>query len=657
MRGFKYLNLFLALALFNGSVFANNTMIGHPGPNTSRLGRVNSPKYRVKSKNPCEIAFVRLLNGKIPAEAKGNPALNMWDERFNAESILDDVLSVNDKAGRLEFIEELTSLVYKEQIYVDNLSKVVNMMLKEGMLDFKDINRLFLNKQFSHASFFYSHSNKQISSKINVDPSKVAFIDDLISRSGLTKNLKKEYKNILLSSNITAQELEFAIKNGMKLHSSYKHMNQFRKYIEFLDPAKKNIVKKGLKDIEKIYDFKFTHKWHSLDPLASPSKKFLVQKSRLKGFEAERLKELEKTLKVQQKYPHLYEELDDLLEKKAKGVAYDQKRIKALQKEIRKARNKVDDVNLSKKLKDRAKRHAKGEKSIYRKMLNGCNSGDSKRLESAKTKFKNFKIGLALVGTPVFYSIKNWDKRKTDPYWMERLGYEMGIGLLFTFVGNKIVTNSNTGFWRKYLEGYAKFSALDGVNALGYDALFGKNSYIRYFQQIYKGGPVEPSEVEKEFEKLKESETFEEDVAALMAYLDDKMQENNTKNFLDKHLNLGAYSSLDDDTRITQEDLESDEAREMMMQLLAERMYLQNMGNWPIFQTGNTGLDRWSFYRVRNVVWDMKGLALNLAMFQIMCREPLGRVGSWGLILALQLGDMMFSNDLTYGMRRDAINQ
>lgn len=655
MREFKFIYYFLASVLFSVSVFADS--IGTFAPNKSRIGRVVNPSYKVKSKNPCEIAFVKLLNGKIPADVKGNPALNMWDERFNAESLLEDVLKVNDKAGRVAFIEELSSLVHKEQIYVDNVSKVVNMMIKEKMLDLKDIRRIFLNKQFSDASFFYSHASKELTAKINVDPAKIAFVDRLLNKTRLGKNLKREYRNILLASNRTVEELEFAVQSGMKLRSSYKHMEQFKNYMEFLDPAKASKVKKGLKNIENIYDFNFSHKWYTPSPIMAPHKQFLAQKSRLKSYELERLAELEKTLKVQQKFPHLYEELDDLLSKKAKGVAYDKKRIKELEKQIKRAADDVDDVTLSKKLKERAKRHATGEKSIYRKMLNGCSSGDSKRLESAKRKFKNFKIGLALVGTPTFYSIKNWDKRESDPYWLERLGYEMGVGLLFTFVGNKIVTNSNTGFWRKYLEGYAKFSMLDGVNALGYDALFGKNSYIRYFQQIYKGGPIEPSEVEKEFEKLKQSETFEEDIAALMAYLDEKMHENNTKNFLDEHLNLGSYSSLDDDYRITQEDLETDEAREMMMQLLAERMYLQNMGNWPIFQTGNTGLDRWSFYRVRNVVWDMKGLALNLAMFQIMCREPLGRIGSWGLILALQLGDMMFSNDLTYGMRRDAINQ
>lgn len=632
--------------MLSSSIYA--TSFVHDGPNKTRLGRVNHPKYKVKTKNPCEIAFVKLLNGKIPAEATGNPALNMWDERFLPENLLNDVLKVNDKKGRIAFLEDLIKLVHKDQIFVDNLSGVVNMMLREEMLHFKDIQRLFLNQTFDNASFFYSHTLKELASKVNVDPSKLTFINDLINKSGLSKTLRKEYKNILLHSNRTTEELEIAIKGGMKLHNDVKKMEQFKKYIEFLDPAKSAKAQKGLKNIEKIYDFEFNHKWYSLEMLQSPDKQFLAQKSRLKGFEQKRVKELEFGLKTQQD-PNLYKKWNRLLQEEKMGMKIDKKLKKDLKKQI-------DDIQLNKQTKKRASRHAAGEKSIYRKMLNGCNSGDSKRLESAKKKFVKFKLAMSLAGTPLFYSLKNWDKRETDPFWVERLGYEWAIGLAFTVVGNKIVTNSNTSFFRKYIEGYAKFSVIDGVNAYGYDALFGKNSYIRYFQQIYSGKDLEPSQIEKEFEELKKSPTFEEDFAALTAYVEERSKANNTKNFLDTHLNLNTYSSMDDD-KITQEDLETAEGKEVMMELLAERMYLQNMGNWPIFQTGNTGLDRWSFYRMRNVVWDMKGLALNLALFQIMCREPLGKIGSWGLILGLYLGDMAFSGDLTYGMRRDAINQ
>ncbi len=638
--------LIITIMMLANSVHAAS--FTHDGPNKTRLGRVNHPKYKVKTKNPCEIGFVKLLNGKIPATATGNPAINMWDERFLAENLLNDVLKVNDKAGRVAFLEDLIKIVHKDQIFVDNLSGVVNMMLRENMIHYKDVQRLFLNKTFDNASFFYSHTSKELAAKINIDPSKLTFINDLIHNSGLSKTLRKEYKNILLHSNRTAEELEFAFKNGMKLHNNMKKMKQFKKYIEFLDPSKPNKARKGLKNIEKIYDFDFNHKWYTLEMLQSPEKQFLAQKSRLKVFENRRVKELEFGLKAQQD-PELFRKWNNLLQREKMGMKVDRKLKKNLKKQI-------DDIQLNKQTKKRAARHAAGEKSIYRKMLNGCNSGESKRLESAKKKFVKFKMGMSLVGMPFFYSLKNWDKRKTDPAWMEKLGYEWAIGLAFTVVGNKIVTNGNTSFMRKYMEGYAKFSVLDGINAYGYDALFGKNSYIRYFQQIYKGKDLEPSQVEKEFEALKNSPTFDQDFAALVAYVEEKSKANNTKNFIEKHLNLQTYSSADDE-RITQEDLETEEGREVMMELLAERMYLQNMGNWPIFQTGNKGMDRWSFYRARNVVWDMKGLALNLALFQIMCREPLGKVGSWGLIFGLYLGDMMFSGDITYGTRRDAINQ
>lgn len=632
--------------MLSNSVYA--TSFTHTGPNKTRFGKASHPKYKVKTKNPCEIGFVKLLNGKIPATAMGNPAINMWDERFLAENLLNDVLKVNDKAGRLAFLEDLVKIVHKDQIFVDNLSSVVNMMLREDMIHFKDVQKLFLNRTFNNASFFYSHTSKELAAKINVDPSKLSFINDLIHNSGLSKTLKKEYKNILLHSNRTTEELELAIKSGMKLRNDIKSMKQFKKYMEFLDPAKPKKVVKGLKNIEKIYDFNFNHKLYTLEMLQSPEKQFLAQKSRLKSFEQKRLKELEFGLKTQQD-PTLYKKWNTILQREKMGLDVD-KSVK------RKLKKQIDEIQLNKQTKTRAAHHAAGEKSIYRKMLNGCNSGESKRLESAKKKFVKFKLAMSLAGTPFFYSLKNWDKRKTDPAWMERLGYEWAIGLAFTVVGNKIVTNGNTSFMRKYLEGYAKFSALDGINAYGYDALFGKKSYIRYFQQIYNGKDLEPSQIEKEFEELKKSDTFKDDFASLTAYVDERSKENNTKNFLAKHLNLNTYSSSDDE-RITQEDLETQEGREVMMELLAERMYLQNMGNWPLFQTGNTGMDRWSFYRMRNIVWDMKGLALNLALFQIMCREPLGKIGSWGLILGLYLGDMMFSGDITYGMRRDAINQ
>mgnify|MGYP000356732230 CR=1 FL=1 len=104
------------------------------------------------------------------------------------------------------------------------------------------------------------------------------------------------------------------------------------------------------------------------------------------------------------------------------------------------------------------------------------------------------------------------------------------------------------------------------------------------------------------------------------------------------------------------EDLESENGRDMMLELLAEKMYLENMGEWEAFQTGSKGLDRWSFYRARNLLTDMKGLALNLTIFQILCRKPIGPA-SFALALGLYFGDTWLFGDYTYAKRREAINQ
>ncbi len=640
-------NLLVMTMLAPSVVYADSSNASFKNVSSS-LSKSTMSKIGGKTLNPCEISFVKLLNGKIPAEVRGNAALNLWDERFVARYVIEEIQALPTKQAKLSFLHDLSKLIHKEQIYVDNMASVVNEMLAKKMISYDDVKTLFLNKKINNTSFSYSKKRRELSGKIDMDESKKWFVEDLIKKSNLSKNLRKEYSNILMQSNRTIEELELAIKNGMKLRNDYKSMEQFRLYMEFLDPAKANKAAKGLKNIEKIYNFNYKHSWYTVDTVLPTHKEFLAQKSRLKKFEAKRIAEVEMNYKMQSK--EAIEILDDIVQREKRGI-------KVSRAEKRAAKQKIKDMDLPKhKMKDAA-RQAKGERGIFRKLMNGCSSGSSKRLASAAKKFKNFKLALSIGGTPLFYWMKNKDKLGEDDQWFEKLGYEMAVGLAFTFMGNKIVTNTNTSFLKKYLTGYAIYGGMDGVAALGYDALFGKNSYIRYFQQIYSGKDLQPSEVEKEFEKLKQSPTFEKDVKELFAYLEEMSQKNNTKNFLDKYFSLSTYSSGDDPNKITQEDLETAEGEEMMMELLAERMYMQNMGEWPIFQTGNKGADRWSFYRLRNIVWDMEGLALNLAIFQIMCREPLGKVGSWALILGLVLGDKFYSGDITYGMRREAINQ
>jgi len=727
---------------------------------------------KTKQLGPCEINFIKLVNGKIPEEVFTNSATNIWSKKFNERLYLDELMEIEEfknVATRMKYLEDYTRLIHKDEVYVRNLSKVVNQMYREGLIKFDDLKLLFFNKQFTHARFSFSYSNQSMISSLEFDPVKLSLIDDFVGKSShLGKTAREEYTQIFRQSNITADQLQIAIDSGFTLRQGRKDIEHLRNYMDFLDKYKKNPIGRaklrvGLKNIERIFDpsevpgkFNISKFWkpHKKfltntpenlnrrdaidalfknvdldsdlkrqykryltesrlsqenieylskqgpkflddemalrkfkeymiymdylpqyrlkgalknfnkvfelgddvrffvpDQVLPPHKQFLAQRKKVANVEEKKYKTILQDLKQQQK-DDLMKELDEMLKAKSQGVPIDEVRLAQIKKEL-------NSTELSEELVKRAKQMAKGEANVFSKLLNGCNSGGSARMQSAARKFKRFKLALAVGGTPFFYLTKNWDKKEEDPFFWEKLGQEMAIGLFFTMVGNKIVTNTNQGFWAKYLEGYVKFSGLDLISAGSYDALFGANSYVRYFQQIYKGGEIPPSAVEEELKKLQESEDFEKDFQALKDFMDEKAKDANFKNFLDKHINLSTYSSLDDDYHITQEDLETEEAREVMMELLAEKIYLMNMGDWPIFQTGNKGMDRWAFYRGRNILFDMKGMAINLAIFEIMCRMPAGAaaIPHWGLILGLTLGDWMLSGSFTYNIRREAINQ
>jgi hypothetical protein len=727
---------------------------------------------KTRQLGPCEINFVRMLDGQLPEEVFRNSATNIWSKKFNERLYLDELMDVEtfkNPATRMQHLENFAKLIYKDEQYVKNLSKLVNQMYREGLVKFDDLKHLFFQRNFSHAKFSFSYSNQSMIASMEFDPVKISLIDDFVSKSKLGKQASAEYVQIFRQSELTADQMAMLIDSTSGLRAGSRNIELTRNYMEFLgkfkskNPIKRAKLNNGIKNFEKIFDpkeapgkFNISKFWKphkkflsdtpenlnrkeaidslfkdidldgeikrqykkyltesrltqenieylaKRDPLflddeaalrkfkeymiymdylpgyklrealknfnkvfkmsddvrffvpdqaLPPHKQFLAQRQKVAKVEEKKFKTIVQDFKQQQR-DDLMKELDELLSARAQGIPVDEVRIAQIRKEL-------NSTELSPELLERARRMAKGEASVFSRLFNGCNSGGSIKMQSAARKFKNFKLALAIGGTPFFYLTKNWDKKEQDPFFWEKLGQEMAIGLFFTFVGNKIVTNTNQGFWRKYLEGYVKFGLLDLGNAASYDALFGANSYIRYFQSIYNGGELTPSQVEVEFEKLKQSETFEEDMQALMDYMEEKAQDANFKNFLDKHFNLSTYSSLGDEFKITQEDLETDEAREVMMELLAEKIYLMNMGDWPIFQTGNKGMDRWAFYRSRNILFDMKGMFINLAIFEIMCRMPGGVKGipHWGLILGLTLGDWMLSGRFTYNIRREAINQ
>lgn len=599
--------------------------------------------------NECEVDFMIYVQGKLPLQLQGNTELNPWEELFDVREMIKQFEPLTSEQ-RLDWFNNLVGLSKKDKIFAQNISDLGTWLYKNKLLSYVEVKKVLTSKRYGETRYFYNKRTKKFMSSVEFNKEKVQVISEILaSQDKLSKSVLKEYERILLSSNLDAKMLKFALDHNLKLHAGDRYIRQFSEYFEFLDELPHSVVKRGLKKVEGIYNFNYFHDYgFSINP--GPQQQFLMQQSRNRQFQDRRFIEIMNSFKLKERH-NVIEEIDELVKREHAGEVIDPRERLRLKK-------KLDDIEIPHSLRERALIQASGEASILRKIKNGCNRGNSPEIKATAKKFSRFKFGLALTTTPAFYYMKNKDKMDTDPYWWERLGYEMFVGLVFTWVANKIFTNNNTSLLMKYISGYLKFGALDYIsNAVGYEELFGSTAMVRYFQGLYKSQLPE-SEVEKEFNKLVNSPTFEKDVKELLEYLEKENEKFNTKQVLEKYLKLGdGFNSLTDEDKLTLQDLESPEAREIIMELVAERLYYSNMGNMPFFQTGSPGNDRWLFYRMRNIGWDVKGLLVNFAIFQIMCREPFGKAGSLMAVVGLIIANEMIGGNLTYGWRRHAINQ
>ena len=558
----------------------------------------------------CSLHFLKLVKADLSSSMTKNPFVNLWDERFNSEFIVKD-LRMMEESSRVELLSQLSQFVYKDEVFNQNMVLLLNQVHQEKLVKLRDLKSLFISKPYQYTSFYYSNWNQLFTSKIDISSERTTLVSDYFKNVELPQEIKNEYKKIITYSNLDDSEVKLLVKNAPVFHNDKEQLEIFRDYLDYLGALKPYKRAQGLREISKIYSKL------SLDkiPFTSVHGGFKRQREKLAKFEKRRIKELSNDIKI-------------LNENKKMSVSSQYKILN----------------------------QAKHETTIFKRLLNSCSSGNSKHIEETSLKFSRFKYSLALGANPAFYLYTNWDKKNTDQYFWEKFGYEVFMGFFYTFVGNKIITNTNSSFWGKYFTGMVQFNALLAAEAYSYEILFGKDSMIRFFQKIYKG-EVPETELEKQYKELINDPEFKAKVSELLKMMKEQEKVMNTKKYLDKYLDLSASSKLEDSTKITGEDLQTEESKEFLMELLAERIYLENMGNMPLFQTGRTDLDRYFYYSVRDIPWNLKGLIVNLAIYDLICKEPFGKVGSWLTVMSIVVADRYFDGSIGYQLRREAINQ
>ncbi len=609
----------------------------------------------------CSELYYKVLDTKSSKARKAS----IYAKNFNHDLVFDSMKSMNSEE-RLNFLTLLKNEIKNDEQFVNNFTHILNESVKRDFVSFNSAKSLFTEFDVGNFTFAVNLGEKRFTSFLKVSPEKEKIIRNLLSESRLPKEVLEDLKNKFRSSVLSETEISTAIKNGMRLETQFE-AEITGEYLDFLSIQNASKRKSGIANIKNIYNKNFIPNAYKPGMLRSLDEEFLIIRQKSEAYHGKRVDEnlrvilLENNPELKKEVTELYSQMNRFSKNKNLQIE------KAIEEKFAKE-------NIPPGAKERAYRQAKEESEIYRNMRNGCSSGKSNpRLDKAKKKFARFKMGLGFVTTPYFYWMKNKDKLGEDPDWWTKLGWEWSITMAFTFVGSKIMTNSNTSIMGKYWEGLWKFAAIDIVNTSGYQYFANRDGFVKlrrsgvgtFLMEDMLGYP--PSErktkLENEYERIISSPDFDQQIKLLVGRIEAHQDDLNFKNLLDDWFSLAPDINSIDTDKLTLEDLQSEEGKEMLMEMLAEDIYLKNMGtgmpvnNFALMQSGSEGVDRWMFNRLKAFPTDAKRVAIDMAIFKLMCHEPFGPVGTFGAALAITFADRYLFGDLTYSLRREWINQ
>jgi hypothetical protein len=610
------------------------------------------------AKKNCYSGYLASLEDRMRAGMNEGKLLNFWSETYENKQLIGHMESISSKE-REKFFATLKTFVdksgdsAKDAIFNQNVTKLMNEMMKSRLMTRSQIRTIWGDFSTTRSRFLMSRNSNDIYYQPFVDAKKTSKLEQILNSSKLSKTYREEYRRIIEGSNLTADDLAHAMKYGFKLSGNSKDMARFREYIKFLNMAKPSTRRKGMQYVKNIYNYDYVHNNLAPTMFMRVDKKFLNEMSRAANVEKKHYKEVLRKLKMEEN-TKVRQELEDIARREAKGLRIDEARRARLVKQL-------DSTEISPKLQKEARRLAQGKARVYKNLLSNCFHGNnSKTLKSAKKKFARFKLALAMGSTPYFYLQANKDRKDTDPFFWERLGYEMSMSLIFTMLGNKIMTNTNTSFFRKYWEGQWKFTAMSLPVNVGYDKLFEGHAYFKYIKQLYSDVPIVSPQDQRAQEMRERSRDpkFREEYVELLNYVEKMSKEKNLKFYLNKYFNLNKQYSHQDALKLTQEDLLSNEGQEFLLDLVAEEMYYREMGEWAIMQSGNKGMDLYIFSRFYsapiNGIW---ATAFGIAQLQLLCVQPFGKVGTMAAIIGMTLGEKWVTGKFWYNQRAQAVNR
>lgn len=537
----------------------------------------------------CGKKFFQKIHTKFSPKARKLRKVDLFDSKFDPK-IAKSLFANIPVTSRPDAIESLIKLADDDLVYNKNLSNYLNYLVDEKLITSTDL--LKYDQVFNNKTWFYIEKESgKIASQLNLHPEHLSIIDSITLKVSDQTQIT-DFKSALIHGSLDSEELillEKSLKNG-----KLEDLEKLESFLSYLNTVKK---KKRMEVLDKA-------------ALALGSE--VIDDPALKQFN--------KSVK--------------------KLKAYEEKKFKKLVAKY----TKENDGKITPELLDRARKEAKNQKSLYERLYFGCRAKDTNRLKfkdrelidkkrATFTKFAVFSgVPLSIAG----YSIANWDEPK-DLAWFGEISYELATGMIFNAIGAKFETDMSASFLKKVGQTYVLSSATDPFVDTGFSYLFSNNN----------------KKAQEELEKLKNDPDFPNKMKALEQYIErnrlfDKVKDQLNSIFADAPKD----GEVVDISKLTPADLETEEARDFIIDLIAKEMYENEAGNMIV--TGHPAMDRYAFYRAYEVLMIPKGILLGMAVFRTLCmtKNPVMGVA---LSMSMIVANKLILSPINYKVREWAI--
>lgn len=287
----------------------------------------------------------------------------------------------------------------------------------------------------------------------------------------------------------------------------------------------------------------------------------------------------------------------------------------------------------------------------YQELYYGCRALKPNDVnKNAAKNFKNFNLSLNLGTLGASYAFYNMDK-EINGEWFAKLGYDVGITVLFSYVGGNIQTKATDTQLVKSLKGYFIGRALSVVDIVVYDPMFNKENEI----------------ATKRIEELKKDPAYKKKIEELLkAYKERGVYRQYKEKLIDSLKNLPEGISLGltgesvdennvDWNNLSHADLDRPEVQEVLVAASMAQVYQENKGEW--IDTDDTGLDRYVFNTLFFGLQIPKSIAQNFITYRMLCMGQDNVKLSFTKAVLFNVAANFAVNQVLYGYREKAINQ